>query len=578
MAATVQPYRDLHPDARSDARKTLSRRVLLDALFLGGLADALVHDGTGLGSFVWMIAFAAALYDLVRLRGDGMTREQRGWLATALFFAASFAWRDSSALGFFNFVAMLAALTLLGATLSKASPMRSILGQRVRDVAWAFGKAVKDAGLSIVPLALLDGEFGSIKFRRGSRARALLRAAVITLPLMLLFGALFTAADPLFGALLLPNVDFGVVGEHLALAGFFAWIVGGWLRGALVDERATDAVRAPSRVALTLGTIDVTVILGGLIALFTAFLTVQVRWLFGGEGLVRATTGLGYAEYARRGFFELVCVSLLVLPLLLGTWAAIPANDAAAVRRHRLLSIPVLVLVGGVMASALARMGLYVHYFGMSTDRLFATVFMAWLAIVFAWFGLTVLRGRPRDFVSGMTITGFLTLAAVTVANPDALVARVNVGRARAALELSDRDFTNSRDASTSRPAVVSPIDYEYLSRTLDGDAVPALVDALVAPPAAVAGARAREAEVRERCRAVGRVLERWAPATSNAGNHRELDWRQWNAGAWSARRSVRTHEAALRRVTCWDGWGEMPFGNREGRRARPGEQDFVTH
>ena len=53
------------------------------------------------------------------------------------------------------------------------------------------------------------------------------------------------------------------------------------------------------------------------------------------------------------------------------------------------------------MASALGRMGLYVHYYGLSMDRLFATVFMFWLAIVFAWFGVTVLRGRMRDFAAG---------------------------------------------------------------------------------------------------------------------------------------------------------------------------------
>ena len=33
--------------------------------------------------------------------------------------------------------------------------------------------------------------------------------------------------------------------------------------------------------------------------------------------LTETTTGLTYADYARRGFFELVTVSVLVLPLLL---------------------------------------------------------------------------------------------------------------------------------------------------------------------------------------------------------------------------------------------------------------------
>ena len=87
---------------------------------------------------------------------------------------------------------------------------------------------------------------------------------------------------------------------------------------------------------ITLGSLDVTIVLGGLVALFGLFVSVQIGWLFGGERLVRATTGLGYAQYARHGFFELVWVSLLVLPVLLGSRSALRDDDGTAVRRHRL--------------------------------------------------------------------------------------------------------------------------------------------------------------------------------------------------------------------------------------------------
>src|SRR5207237_7970866 len=45
---------------------------------------------------------------------------------------------------------------------------------------------------------------------------------------------------------------------------------------------------------------------------------IQVRYLFGGAELIATATGLTYGEYARRGFFELVTASALVLPLLTG--------------------------------------------------------------------------------------------------------------------------------------------------------------------------------------------------------------------------------------------------------------------
>ena len=56
--------------------------------------------------------------------------------------------------------------------------------------------------------------------------------------------------------------------------------------------------------------------LGLLDALFLAFVAVQARYFFGGTQRL-ALLELTYAEYARRGFFELLAVAGLVVPLLL---------------------------------------------------------------------------------------------------------------------------------------------------------------------------------------------------------------------------------------------------------------------
>jgi len=416
----------------------LARRILLEALFLGLLGDSLLREGPGLGLFLWIIAFAITVLRLVRRRGEGLRREQIGWLMTGIVFAGFFAWRNSADLLFYDFMAMVGAGLLLAATLGAGSPIRSILGQRVRDLVGAVVFAVRQSVAGVIG-PVRESDIGAPASWYQGRARAGLRAVVLTIPVLLVFGLLFANADPVFGSLVaLPNLQLDTIASHLFIVGFVTWATAGWLYGAFATVPPAREARGAS--SLSLGTLDVTAVLGGLVALFAAFVAVQVGWLFGGERLVRSTTGLGYAEYARHGFFELVWVSLLVLPVLLGTRALVRDADTAAVRRHKLLAVPLLVLVGGVMASALGRMALYVHYYGPSTARLYATVFMGWLAIVFAWFGLTILRGRTRDFAAGMTITGFLTLAGLNVVNPEALVARASIDRAAAALQVSDRD------------------------------------------------------------------------------------------------------------------------------------------
>lgn len=551
----------------SQEHASFARRALLHAVLLGALADALLRDPPwGIGLLVWMVAFAGTVVALAWKRGNGLTREQGAWLFAALFFAGNFAWRDSEALQFYDFIGMLGALLLLGATVSRASAVHTVLGTRVRDLLMSAARIVGSVTYAVLILLFRDSSLDT-EALRGSRSKAAIRGALIALPLLLLFGVLLSQADPVFASIFsLPRIDVGRILSHIVVAGFFTWVVGGWLRGALVDERAP--AKLPEGIALKLGTTEMTIVLGALNVLFALFVAVQIGWLFGGEALVRRTTGLGYAQYARRGFFELVWVSLLVLPVLLGTRAAIPSTDQVALRRHRQLAIPLIVLLGAMMISAAGRMQLYVQYYGLTVDRVFAMVFMGWLALVFVWLALTVLRGRSRDFAAGMTVSGFAVLGAMNLMNPEALVARVNIARApRAAPTVDSLQATPAQGAAPSAPRPA--LDVWYLA-TLNGDAAPYVVSALLAPPLAHESAASRQEEVKMRCNALRHILKRWVGTPAG-------DWRRWNVSAQRARRAAAAEESRLRRtVTCLDSGVEQPFGDREKREPLINEQWYV--
>src|SRR5262249_52632232 len=135
---------------------------------------------------------------------------------------------------------------------------------------------------------------------------------------LLIFGGLFVAADAVFAHLVTHtvNLDAETLLSHIFLMAACAWLVGGYLRGTLLREQpAKEEEDRPQTFAL--GNVELGVALGLLDALFLGFVLVQLRYFFGGSALVQETTGLTYAQYARRGFFELVTVAALVLPLLL---------------------------------------------------------------------------------------------------------------------------------------------------------------------------------------------------------------------------------------------------------------------
>jgi hypothetical protein len=146
--------------------------------------------------------------------------------------------------------------------------------------------------------------------------------------------------------------------------------------------------------------------------------------LFGGSALVQARAHLTYAEYARHGFFELVAVSLLVLPVILAANAVVQAR----VQLVRRLSAVLVALELVVAASALQRLRLYQAQFGLTELRLYATGIVIWLAFVFLWLAATTLRGRRR-FAVGAVVLGFAATAALNVVNPDAVIARTNLSR-----------------------------------------------------------------------------------------------------------------------------------------------------
>ena len=331
--------------------------------------------------------------------------------------------------------------------------------------------------------------------RPWSRFRMIARGTLMAIPPLIVVTALLANADPVFERVM-QKALFGLepLLEHAAFVAVIAWLLSGYLRAFMVDDDVIDRVRIP-RPALAPSEIAVAVTL--LNVLFLVFLAVQVRYLFGGASLVEVTQGLSYAEYARRGFFELVAAAAFVVPVLLAAdWAA--ADHQMRDRRLlRATSTLLVLLLAGVLASAAYRMRLYQDAYGLTEQRLYVSVFMIWLSGVLGWLAATVLRGRRRGFVFAAAMGGLACIAALHVLNPHALIARVNISRAASGAE----------------------IDAGYL-RTLSADAVPTLIARLPALPEA------------ERCQVGAMLTERWS-------GERQGGWRTWNLADARARRLV---------------------------------------
>ena len=505
----------------------LARAILAQAVLLGVAADLLLRDGLmGIGLPVWLLLLSLSAVALVWRDGRPLNREAGTWLTVATLLGAAMAWRAADALQAFDFLAALFALGM--AAVAIADVRVALFAERMRDTMWAGAKVIGSIAFGVVPLALRDAAPAVTPREMGGRAQPIARVLLIALPLLLVFGSLLRSADPVFASIVtLPEIDFEAIASHVVLIGFFAWVVAGWARAALVSD--FSRTRAPDTLPFSLGQLEVTAALGTLDALFALYVLTQLGWFFGGERFLQARTGLTAAEYARQGFFEMVWVVVLVLPLLLLTRAALrPGRDLA--RRHSSLALPMVALLGVMIVSALLRMRLYVQYYGLTLERFYPLVFMGWLAIVLAWLAFTVLRGRGRTFVAGAVASALVILALLNVVVPDLLVARVNITRAR-------------EQVRSAEPA----LDLPHLA-TLGGEAVPLAVSAVLATPTVQGDSAAALRQAHDRCRAASVLLRRWGPA-GRVVRSREASaapWRMWNAGVATATRVVGDNFAAL--------------------------------
>jgi hypothetical protein len=489
-------------------------QILIAAVTLGVLGNALLRPlPWGIGLTIWIGALILAAAMLARWRGVLLVGDGRWMALPAAGLAAAIAWRASPALILLNTLGILTVLAL-GAFRARSGSLRAA---GVAEYVWGWLVTGVNAAVGVLFLVFGDVKWKEFPLRgRGRNTAAMLRGVLLAAPLLVLFGALFAAADPVFERLVgrLFHWQPEGLGPSLFWTVFWTWITAGFLRQILlgsqslpVDERT---VLRPSRTsALAVGGIEVLVVLALLNVLFLVFVLVQFRYLFGGAELVADSIGLSYAEYARRGFFELVAVGALVLPVLLTLGAVFREDDPQRERQMRTLMAMLVGLLLVILFSAVQRMRLYQSEYGLTELRLYTSAFMAWLAVVFLWFAATVLRGRREHFAWGAMMAALGTLGLLNILNPDALITRTNLAHA----------------ASNTR------FDAGYLA-DLSADAAPELVAALPALPPG------------DRCMLAARMLERW-------GDTERPDWRTWNWGRTEAHRVVRENAAQLRAITC---------------------------
>lgn len=290
--------------------------------------------------------------------------------------------------------------------------------------------------------------------------KAILRGIAISLPIWLVFLGLLYSADMIFAqridrltaSLNLENLSELFVQLVLALlvAYFFAGAV---LYAAQRSNKPSATGTGKPAVPPFLGLAETSIILGGIILLFVSFVIIQFQYFFSGQANI-SLEGFTYAEYARRGFGELVGVASLSILLLKGLSIATKRATAAHQRLFSALSSGQVALVQVMLVSAHQRLSLYESAYGFTRLRAYSHILIIWLGIFLLAYLMMEIFKRQNQFINVglLFMAGFsLTLGVLGV---DAFIARKNIERSMQG----------------------QPIDSGYLAG-LSSDAVPTMVE-----------------------------------------------------------------------------------------------------
>lgn len=451
-------------------------RIVLAGLALGVVFDRLVFDhplGFGFPLFVALTLGALAL--TLTWERLAPLRQNLWVFAPLLFFGAMVAVRANGFVTFLNVVAVLLLLGVIAVYLLR-EPLH-----RVGLPGFALSPVIAPvmAGLRGAQASRLAAREGA-QVWQGDRGKAwlpLARGVLLASPVVIIFALILSSADLMFAEVLrrLLPVDFVDFVRRLTIHGTVALFVGFLLLGGLAyvvwrEEHADDAnlrnasFAVPSMVGLT----ESAVVLNAVNVLFAAFVVIQIPYLFGGQ-LNIDLGNVTYAEYARRGFGELVVTSVLVLGMLLALGSLTRRETE---RQGAIFNVSSTITVGltvVMLVSAFKRLLLYEEAYGFTEARVYPHVFMIWLALLLGWF-LVTLWLKPGRFAIGLVVACIGFVGTLDVMNVDGFIARQNIRRYELIGVGAFRYQYTYNDYEL--------IDTYYLTRLSD-DAIPALIDGI---------------------------------------------------------------------------------------------------
>lgn len=345
--------------------------------------------------FAWNIASFTVFYAAVVLTylwGKNIHPSQESWFWLAVLLSIGISYAFWSIMYVFQIMALIAVAAYW--TLSASG--RMLDGKKTSG--WVFFDGWN--AMAIIPFLNFTCQAHVLLGRQeeaedGGKGRwgnwmAVLLGVVLSIPALMIVLPLLSSADAGFEHLAGNLVSY--MEKHLLsvfLRILFALPVSAYLYGLAfgsMNERNTQRIQTEKLTELgrqmrRVPDEAVCTVLFILCVVYMIFIGLQGKYLFSAFGGV-IPQEFTYAEYARRGFFELCQIGAwnLVILWCAGTFARTES------RKHRglsLLTVLLSILTLLLTVTAVSKLGMYIGVYGLTVNRILPMVFLVWTALVF---------------------------------------------------------------------------------------------------------------------------------------------------------------------------------------------------
>lgn len=440
--------------------------IFFFALILGALVDYLFYGKPiGISFFVFILIFVIFSLILVKKFREKLTKIQYLLLSTAILFSVMVFCRSNSFLTFFNIVGSLFLIFLFFVLFSRENLSDfNFFKYFISPLSFlrkSFGKSARFIEENIDRFQFKK-KFSSPKFY------SVVRGIIISIPILALLIWLLSSADMVFQRylekILKISIDPEIVLRILIVMVVSYFFIGIFAK-AFANSKKSENSLINNNQSKFLGSIESFIVLGAVELLFLVFIIIQFFYLFGGKTYIWGIEEyITYSEYARKGFGELIAVSIISFLLIYGIDKFGKRENFFQKRNFKILSGILIFELFIIMASAFKRLSLYVDGYGFTFERLMAFIFLFWLFSVFLIFLYKIFsEQRETYFIYSLFWLTILFLIGLNIFNPDAFIVKKNIERRVQEKQLDIQYFNQLSDDAIPEIVKIFEIEDEQI-------------------------------------------------------------------------------------------------------------------